>query len=48
MRAANRLRLCGSFGDSWAAQNFREAHERRRRWQAQPKLSLEITSIATE
>ena len=25
MRAANRLRLCGSFGDSWAAQNFREA-----------------------
>jgi hypothetical protein len=25
MRAANRLRLCSSFGDSWAAQNFREA-----------------------
>ena len=25
MRAANCLRLCGSFGDSWAAQNFREA-----------------------
>jgi transposase InsO family protein len=25
MRAANRLRFCGSLGDSWAAQHFREA-----------------------